>query len=326
MARTLITGASGFIGSHLVDRYLRLGYRVIGIDNGLTGTRANLAAAEQDELFTLVRSDVCQRGDALIHEVEAIGGPCESILHFASPASPVDYGHHPIETLEVNSAGTELCLRMAKRWGARLVYASTSEVYGDPLQHPQSETYWGNVNPIGPRSCYDEAKRFGEALVTSHRLVYGIDVRIARIFNTYGPRMRLDDGRVVPNFVRQATEGAPLTIYGDGLQTRSFCYVEDLVDGIVRLAEAQPACGRVVNLGNPEEHTIIEFAEIVSRAAGVELRFERQPLPLDDPARRCPDITLARQLLGWEPRISLEEGLRRTIAEMRTRVYAGIEV
>ncbi|MBV9438618.1 MAG: GDP-mannose 4,6-dehydratase, partial [Candidatus Eremiobacteraeota bacterium] len=244
------------------------------------------------------------------------------ILHFASPASPVDYGARPLETLAVNSKGTEACLVAAERFGARFVFASTSESYGDPQVHPQPETYWGNVNPVGPRSCYDEAKRFGEALSMAWERRRSVDARIVRIFNTYGPRMRLDDGRVVPTFVAQALAGEPLTIHGDGSQTRSFCYIDDLVEGIVRVAASERTRGEIVNLGNPVERTIREFAQAVARCAGVPLRTTEQPLPLDDPSRRRPDITRARSWLAWEPAIELDDGLRRTIASFRARLTA----
>jgi nucleoside-diphosphate-sugar epimerase len=241
------------------------------------------------------------------------------VLHLASPASPVDYAALPLETLAVNSRGTEHCLAAAREWGARFLFASTSECYGDPKEHPQAETYWGNVNSIGPRSCYDEAKRFGEALTMAYARAHDVDVRIIRIFNTYGPRMRRNDGRVVPNFITQAIGGVPLTIYGDGQQTRSFCYVSDLVDGIIRCAASPRTRGIVVNLGNPVEHTIREFAEIVARIAGVDLRVEMRPMPVDDPGRRRPDITRACSLLEWEPVIELEDGLRRTIDAFRAQ-------
>jgi nucleoside-diphosphate-sugar epimerase len=313
LARVLITGAAGFIGSHLVDRYLERGEEVIGLDNLLTGSVANLRGAMASAHFTFLDRDIAKDSTDLIAELEAQGGRCDLLLHFASPASPVDYSEHPIETMAVNSRGTELCAILADRWKARLLYASTSEAYGDPLQHPQAEEYWGNVNPIGPRACYDESKRFGEALVMSYFRQKTIDARIIRIFNTYGPRMRKNDGRVVPNFLMQALGGQPLTIYGDGRQTRSFCYIDDLIEGIARCADSEVTRGLVVNLGNPEEHTIREFADIVCDLAGVPLRMESRPLPADDPSRRCPNITRAGQLLKWEPVVPLREGLRRTI-------------
>ena len=232
----------------------------------------------------------------------------------------IDYAQLPLQTLAVNSKGTEFCAHAALEWGSRLLYASTSETYGDPLEHPQRETYWGHVNPIGPRSCYDESKRFGEALVMTYVRTHGIDARIIRIFNTYGPRMRAQDGRVVPNFILQALRGEPLTIFGDGSQTRSFCYVDDLIEGITSCAASDATRGRVVNLGNPEEYPIAQFARIVSEIAGVPLRTQARPMPADDPARRCPDIALARALFGWEPKVAVREGLRRTVEEMRGRL------
>ncbi len=313
----LITGASGFIGSHLTDAYLAQGWIVIGLDNFVTGNRANLADAFRSPHFRLFERDVTQPPRTLIDEIARDCGAPDLVLHFASPASPVDYAQLPLETLDVNSKGTEFCARAALEWNARLLYASTSEAYGDPLEHPQRETYWGHVNPVGPRSCYDESKRFGEALVMAFVRSRGLDARIIRIFNTYGPRMRSDDGRVVPNFILQALREQPLTIYGDGSQTRSFCYVDDLVAGIMACAACGGARGRVVNLGNPEEYPIREFARIVAQIANAELRTESKPMPPDDPTRRCPDIAVARQLLDWEPKVPLREGLRRTIEQMR---------
>lgn len=317
MPSALITGAAGFLGSHLVERYLKDGAQVVGIDNCVTGDLTNLKFAEGNSAFTFLSADISSDARGLFERVEANVSRCGLILHFASPASPVDYDRFPIETMAVNSKGTEFCAQLAVRWGARLLYASTSESYGDPLVHPQPETYWGNVNPVGPRSCYDESKRFGEALAMAYIRSHAIDARIIRIFNTYGPRMRKNDGRVVPNFVAQALRKEALTIYGDGSQTRSFCYVEDLIEGIVRCAGSEQTRALVVNIGNPEEHTIREFAEIVCEVAGVTLRIESRPLPPDDPKRRTPDITRARTLLGWEPRIPLREGLRRTIDTMQ---------
>jgi nucleoside-diphosphate-sugar epimerase len=322
VSTALITGAAGFIGSHLVDAYLARDWRVIGVDNFVTGNRENLAAALASPNFLLLERDITQPARALIDDIAPRGGPIDLILHFASPASPVDYAQLPLETLAVNSKGTEFCAQAALEWKARLLYASTSESYGDPLEHPQRETYWGHVNPIGPRSCYDESKRFGEALVMAYIRAHDIDARIIRIFNTYGPRMRSDDGRVVPNFVLQALRNEPLTVYGDGSQTRSFCYVDDLVEGIIACAASDDTRGRVVNLGNPEEYPIAEFARIVSEIARTPFRTEPRPMPPDDPTRRCPDITVARELLGWEPKIPLREGLRRTIEQMRTLTEA----
>jgi dTDP-glucose 4,6-dehydratase len=306
-----ILGGAGFIGSHLVDRYLREGHSVVAVDNLCTGSLANLAEAFAYETFSFVEADVTR--------AVPVDGPLDLILHFASPASPVDYARLAVETLEVNSRGTQLACELAEARGARLVFASTSEIYGDPLVHPQTEAYWGNVNSIGPRACYDEAKRFGEALVTTHVRVGRLDARIVRIFNTYGPRMALGDGRVVPNLLTQALTGQPLTIYGDGRQTRSFVYVDDLVEGIVRVAAYDLLRGAVVNLGRPDECTILEAARLVAEVAGVPLLTELHPLPQDDPTRRCPDITLARNLLGWEPRVALRDGLERTIAWWRER-------
>jgi len=306
-----ILGGAGFIGSHLVDRYLREGHSVVAVDNLCTGSPANLAEAFAYETFSFVEADVTR--------AVPVDGPLDLILHFASPASPVDYARLAVETLEVNSRGTQLACELAEARGARLVFASTSEIYGDPLVHPQTEAYWGNVNSIGPRACYDEAKRFGEALVTTHVRVGRLDARIVRIFNTYGPRMALGDGRVVPNLLTQALTGQPLTIYGDGRQTRSFVYVDDLVEGIVRVAAYDLLRGAVVNLGRPDECTILEAARLVAEVAGVPLLTELHPLPQDDPTRRCPDITLARNLLGWEPRVALRDGLERTIAWWRER-------
>jgi nucleoside-diphosphate-sugar epimerase len=320
----LITGAAGFIGSHLVDRYLADGWAVIGLDNLITGAAANLARARENDRFTFVQTDVAASWDAVVAEVERRGNLPNLILHFASPASPIDYFSEPVATMMANSAGTHRCLDAAQRWNCRLLYASTSESYGDPLVHPQREDYWGNVNPVGPRACYDESKRFGEALTMTYVRSSDADARIIRIFNTYGPRMRPNDGRVVSTFIMQALQGEPLTIYGDGSQTRSFCYVDDLVEGIVRCAASDAARGRVVNLGNPEEYPIAEFARIVSEIAGTPLRTLARPMPPDDPTRRCPDITVARELLGWEPKVPVREGLRRTIEQMRgTLAQAG---
>jgi nucleoside-diphosphate-sugar epimerase len=313
----LVTGAAGFIGSHLVEAYLERGAHVIGVDNLLTGSEANLSAARTSDRFAFVRADVAEDWPLVDRFVGDLGIQPDRVLHLASPASPEDYAKLPLETLAVNSRGTEAALGAAERWRARFLFASTSETYGDPLEHPQTETYWGNVNPIGPRSCYDESKRFGEALVSATVRARNADARIIRIFNTYGPRMRRNDGRVVANFVSQALAGLPLTIYGGGAQTRSFCYVSDLVRGIIACAETEASRGEVINLGNPDEYTIREFAEIVARLVGVELRVEEQPMPPDDPGRRRPDITKARRLLGWSPEVSLSDGLTRTIDAFR---------
>jgi dTDP-glucose 4,6-dehydratase len=317
----LITGAAGFVGSHLVDAYLNHGDRVLAIDNFITGEAENLAQARRSSNLQFLEMDVTRFDEIPRNEVVATFGVPELILHFASPASPIDYANRPLETMRVNSLGTERCCEAALQWNARLLLASTSECYGDPLVHPQPESYWGNVNPVGPRSCYDESKRYGEALVSAFIRVHDIDARIIRIFNTYGPRMRLDDGRVVPNFVGQALRGEPLTIYGTGAQTRSFCYVSDLIEGIYACAASDRTRGLVVNLGNPQERTIREFAEAVSRIAHVELRLdETTPLPVDDPTRRCPDITLAKTLLGWSPQVNLDAGLRETIQDFSRRL------
>jgi nucleoside-diphosphate-sugar epimerase len=307
--RVLVTGAAGFVGSHLVDRYLADGHEVVGIDNGITGNLSNLVGARANPSFTYLEADVAAEG----YDLAGSYGGADLIAHCASPASPADYAHRPLETMAANSLGTKHCCEAARAWSARLLFASTSEAYGDPLEHPQRETYWGNVNPVGPRACYDESKRFGEAMVMTFVRSYELDARIVRIFNTYGPRMRRDDGRVVPNFIAQALAGEALTLYGDGSQTRSFCYVSDLVDGMVRCSGAARARGMVVNLGNPTEITIAELARTISRLAGVPLRTEQLDKPVDDPERRKPDIARARELLGWDPRVSLEEGLRETI-------------
>lgn len=307
--RVVVTGGAGFVGSHLVERYLRDGHEVVAIDNLCTGSLQNVAVASANPRFAFVRADAS--------EPLTVEGKVDLVLHFASPASPVHYARLALETLAVNSAGTAHACDLAERWGARLVFASTSEVYGDPAVHPQTEAYWGNVNPVGERACYDEGKRFGEALVTTRLRLRPLDARIVRIFNTYGPRMAEDDGRVVPNLIAQALAGLPLTVYGNGSQTRSFTYVDDLVEGIVRLAAHDGARGAIVNLGNPEETTIAAFAGVIAAAAGVSLRVEHRPLPADDPTRRKPDITRARTLLGWEPAIGLREGVARTMAWWR---------
>ena len=305
--RVLVTGAAGFLGSHLCDRLLAQGYRVVGMDNFLTGNSANLAHLRSHPDFQLVLHDVTN-----FIELE---GPLDAVLHFASPASPVDYLEHPIPTLKVGSLGTHKALGLAKAKGARFLLASTSEVYGDPLVHPQPESYWGNVNPVGPRGVYDEAKRFAEALTMAYHRYHGVDTRIVRIFNTYGPRMRPHDGRVVSNFIVQALHGEPLTVYGDGSQTRSFCYVDDLVTGIVLLFERGDA--DPTNLGNPHEFTVRELAALVLKLTGSRSEIVERPLPVDDPRVRQPDIGRVRETLGWEPKVGLEEGLRRTIDYFR---------
>jgi len=310
--RILVAGAAGFIGSHLCDRLLAEGHEVLAADNYITGAPHNVAHLESHPRFCLIRHDVT--------EPFSVDGPLDTIFNLASPASPKDYLEHPIETLRTGAEGSRHLLDLACSRRARYLLASTSECYGDPQEHPQKETYWGHVNPVGPRSCYDEAKRFAEAITMAYHRQHGLSTHIARIFNTYGPRMQLDDGRIVPNFVRQALRGEPLTVYGDGSQTRSFCYVDDLVEGLLLLSRSQEHMP--VNLGNPEEMTVLEFARLIRDLAGSssEIRFE--PLPEDDPQRRRPDITKARRLLGWEPRVGLEEGLRRTI-EWFARRLAG---
>jgi dTDP-glucose 4,6-dehydratase len=305
--RILVTGAAGFLGSHLCDRLLALGHMVVGVDNFLTGTPANLAHLDRHAQFQLVRQDVSK--------FIAVDGPLDGVLHFASPASPIDYLEYPIPTLKVGALGTHNTLGLAKAKGARFLLASTSEVYGDPLVHPQPESYWGNVNPVGPRGVYDEAKRFAEALTMAYHRYHGVETRIVRIFNTYGPRMRPNDGRVVSNFIVQALKGEPLTVYGDGSQTRSFCYADDLVDGIVRLWERGTA--EPTNIGNPDEFTVRQLAEKVLALTGSKSPIVERPLPTDDPKVRRPDIARARATLGWEPRVPLDEGLRRTIPYFR---------
>jgi UDP-glucuronate decarboxylase len=310
----LVSGGAGFLGSHLCDRLLADGHRVICLDNFYTGSRENVAHLAGDDRFQLLAGDVNQLPSVLDC------APLDQIFHMACPASPVHYQRNPVETLRTCVFGTYNMLELAMRTGARLLIASTSEVYGDPEQHPQQESYWGNVNPIGPRSCYDEGKRCGEAFAVSHAAVNGTEVRLARIFNTYGPRMDVDDGRVVSNFVVQAIRGEGLTVYGDGKQTRSFCYVSDLVEGFIRLMASDEMQATPVNLGNPGEFTILELADLVRKYTGSASDLSWQPLPKDDPTLRRPDITVARERLGWEPTIPLEEGLERTIAYFRERL------
>jgi dTDP-glucose 4,6-dehydratase len=307
--RIVITGAAGFIGSHLSEALLDRGYEVIGVDNLLTGDTANIAhLANRD--FTFIKHDVTNYIN--------IDGPVGFVLHWASPASPIDYLELPIPTLKVGALGTHKALGLAKAKGARFVLASTSEVYGDPLEHPQKETYWGNVNPIGPRGVYDEAKRFAEAMTVAYHRYHGIDAKIVRIFNTYGPRMRLKDGRAVPAFMSQALRHEDVTVFGDGTQTRSFTYITDLIDGIIRLMLSD--VNDPVNIGNPREMTIEEIARTIIEMTGSRSRIVYQPLPTDDPKIRQPDITRARTLLGWEPKVPLEEGLVRTIEYFRTKI------
>jgi dTDP-glucose 4,6-dehydratase len=305
--RVLITGAAGFLGSHLCDRFLAEGHSVVGLDNFVTGHPDNLAHLAAEPRFSFLRHDISTYTE--------VDGPLDGVLHFASPASPIDYLELPIQTLKVGSLGTHNALGLAKAKDARFFVASTSEVYGDPLVHPQTEDYWGNVNPIGPRSVYDEAKRFAEALTMAYHTYHGVDTRIVRIFNTYGPRMRPRDGRVVSNFVVQALTGEPLTIYGNGSQTRSFCYVSDEVDGIYRLfmkGDHLPT-----NIGNPVEYTVKQLAELVVELTGTAAPIVYEPLPADDPKVRQPDITRARTMLDWEPTVPVREGLARTIEYFR---------
>jgi dTDP-glucose 4,6-dehydratase len=309
MSRIVITGAAGFIGSHLSEALLDRGHSVVGIDNLLTGDTANIAhLAGRD--FVFIKHDVTNYIN--------VEGPVDVVLHWASPASPIDYLELPIPTLKVGALGTHKALGLAKAKNARFVIASTSEVYGDPLEHPQKETYWGNVNPIGPRGVYDEAKRFAEAMTTAYHRYHGLDAKIVRIFNTYGPRMRLRDGRAVPAFMSQALTGDDVTIFGSGQQTRSFCYVSDLVDGIIRLMESN--INDPVNIGNPQEMTIEAIARMIIKLTGSKSKLVYRPLPEDDPKVRQPDITRARKLLGWEPKVGLEEGLTRTLEYFRTKV------
>jgi dTDP-glucose 4,6-dehydratase len=307
--RIVITGAAGFIGSHLSETLLDRGHSVVGIDNLITGDLANIAhLAGRD--FVFVKHDVTN----FIH----VDGPVDVVFHWASPASPIDYLEWPIPTLKVGALGTHKALGLAKAKNARFVLASTSEVYGDPLEHPQKESYWGNVNPVGPRGVYDEAKRFAEAMSMAYHRYHGLDVKIVRIFNTYGPRMRVNDGRAVPNFISQALRGEDVTIFGSGSQTRSFCYVSDLVDGILRLMES--SINEPVNIGNPHEMSIEEMAHLIIKMTGSQSRVVYKELPTDDPKVRQPDITRARTLLGWEPKVALEHGLTSTIAYFRQKM------
>jgi dTDP-glucose 4,6-dehydratase len=307
---SVVTGAAGFLGSHLTDRLLAEGHRVIGLDNLLTGNTDNIAHLAGNPNFSFI-----------LHNVTTyiyLPGAIDYIFHFASPASPIDYLELPIQTLKVGSLGTLNCLGLAKAKGAKFLLASTSECYGDPQQHPQTEDYWGNVNPIGPRGVYDEAKRFAEAMTMAYHRYHKVDTRIVRIFNTYGPRMRLRDGRVVPAFVGQALRGESLTVFGDGKQTRSFCYCTDLIDGIYRLSQSD--CHDPVNIGNPVEFTILDFAKLIIQLTGSESAIVNKPLPVDDPKQRRPDITRARKLLGWEPKVQLQAGLHQTIEFFRNKV------
>ncbi|MFO0881463.1 MAG: UDP-glucuronic acid decarboxylase family protein [Gemmataceae bacterium] len=308
--RTLITGGAGFIGSHLCERFLERGHEVVCVDNLITGSLANVEHLRTNDRFTFIRHDIS-------HPLE-IDGDINNVLHFASPASPVDYLQFPIQTLKVGSLGTHNTLGLAKAKNARFLLASTSEVYGDPEVHPQREDYWGHVNPIGIRGCYDEAKRFAEAIVMAYHRTHQLDTRIIRIFNTYGERMRLDDGRVLPNFMGQALRGESLTVYGDGSQTRSFCYVSDLVDGIEKVLLCE--FHEPVNLGNPDEITILQFAQEILAMSGGKSQIEYRPLPQDDPKVRKPDISRASSLLGWQPRVARPDGLRRTLSYFQQKV------
>lgn len=307
--RVLVTGAAGFIGSHLCDALLADGHSVVGVDNLITGRLSNLEDLKNESRFEFQHADICKPFDF---------GPVEYVFHFACPASPVDYMVHGVATLQVGSAGTFNALELARKYNAKYFLASTSECYGDPLEHPQKETYWGNVNPVGPRSVYDEAKRFSEAATMSYHRYHKVDTRIVRIFNTYGPRLQLNDGRVVSNFMKQALRGEDLTVYGDGFQTRSFCYVSDEVEGILRLSRSDEHLP--VNIGNPGEFTILECAKLVLKVTGSASKIRYEPLPEDDPKQRRPDITKAKRLLGWEPKVTLEEGLRLSLDYFREAI------
>jgi dTDP-glucose 4,6-dehydratase len=307
--RAVVTGGAGFLGSHLCDALLGEGWSVVVVDNLLTGRRANLEHLRNEPRFEFVELDICQPFDV---------GKVDFVFHFASPASPIDYAIHGIPTLKVGSLGTFHALDVARKYGAKYLVSSTSECYGDPLEHPQKETYWGHVNPIGPRSVYDEAKRFTEAVTMAYRRYHNVDTRIVRIFNTYGPKMQLNDGRVVPNFMKQALRGEDLTVYGDGNQTRSFCYVSDEIDGFIRLSKSNEPLP--VNIGNPNEFTILECAKLVLKLTGSKSKIRYEDLPQDDPKQRRPDITKARTLLGWEPKVDLETGLQMSLDYFRKAV------
>ena len=308
--RILITGAAGFLGSHLCDRFLKEGYEVIGLDNLLTGNITNIEHLFPLKEFQFYHHDVSK----YVH----VPGNIDYVLHFASPASPIDYLKMPIQTLKVSSLGTHNLLGLAKSKGARILVASTSEVYGDPLVHPQTEEYWGNVNPIGPRGVYDEAKRFMESITMAYHNYHGLETRIIRIFNTYGPRMRLDDGRALPTFMSQALRGEDITVFGDGSQTRSFCYCDDLVEGIYRLLLSD--YHKPVNIGNPQEITLLQFAEEVLKLTGSKSKIVYEPLPQDDPKQRQPDITKAKEILGWEPKVNRHEGLKKTLEYFKQHI------
>jgi dTDP-glucose 4,6-dehydratase len=307
--RALITGGAGFLGSHLSDALLGEGWNVVVVDNLLTGRPSNIAHLRNESRFEFIEKDICEPFDP---------GKVDYVFHFASPASPVDYSNHGIATLKVGSLGTFHALDVARKYGAKYLVSSTSECYGDPLEHPQKETYWGHVNPIGPRSVYDEAKRFTEAVTMAYRRYHNVDTHIVRIFNTYGPRLQLNDGRVVSNFMKQALRGEDLTVYGDGNQTRSFCYVSDEIDGFIRLSKSDEHLP--VNIGNPNEFTILECAQYVLKVTGSKSKICYEPLPQDDPKQRQPDITKARTLLGWEPKIDLETGLRLSLEYFKKAV------
>ena len=310
----LVTGAAGFVGSHLSRALVREGHSVVGIDNLSTGELANLGTLLEHDRFRFISCDICDG----IPDV----GPVHAVFHFASPASPIDYAERPLETLHVNAIGTERCAELAAAYGARLIYASTSETYGDPLEHPQREEYFGNVNPIGPRSCYDEAKRYGEAIVAAFRRTRGLDGRIVRIFNTYGPNMRRNDGRVVPTFIDEALGGRPFTIFGDGTQTRSLCYVDDLVEAILRFVTIVTPAYWLVNIGNDEEVSVLDIARTVAELCNVPMTIRQRDLPENDPRQRRPDLTRARALLQWRAQTPMAEGLARTIAWFRRPVHA----
>lgn len=309
--RNLISGAAGFIGSHLCDRLIQQGDTVVAVDNLITGHRDNIAHLLSNPAFHFIEHDICRPLE--------VQEKVDRVFHLASLASPVDYLEHPVETLDVGSIGTRNMLEIARKHNARFLLTSTSECYGDPLEHPQSETYWGNVNPVGLRSCYDESKRYAEALTMAFHRKFGMRTTIARIFNTYGPRMALNDGRVVPAFLDQALRGEDLTVFGDGSQTRSFCYVSDLVEGLLRLIESSEAYP--VNLGNPNEMTILDFAQYIREKVGNNVGVQFKPLPSDDPKIRRPDISKAKRVLGWEPRVHLEEGIQKTVEHFRERIF-----
>lgn len=306
----VVTGGAGFIGSHLCDSLLTKGFHVIAIDNLITGVSTNIDSAQKSKNFEFYKHDVCDELD--------LKKQIDWVFHLASPASVPDYQAHPLETAHVNSVGTENMLKLAHRYNARFLYTSTSEIYGDPKEHPQRESYWGNVNPVGPRSCYDESKRFGETLTMIYRRIFHLDTRIVRIFNTYGPRMRKNDGRVVSNFINQAIDDEPITIYGDGSQTRSICYVDDMVSGILAIMESDKTSGEILNLGKTSEFTIKDLAEKIKSMTNSKSEFVIKPLPIDDPKERRPDISKVKKLTGWEPTITVEEGLEKTIAYYRS--------